>query len=445
MNSGEDGPGLHASIKPVELLSRASPAFALRVSFVLLEFAGSLLAARLLGLDQFGVYSYVMAWVGLLAVPAALGFDRLLVRRVAIEAARFHWAEVLRLARHATIMVLAISSALAIAFAGAGRVFAGSNPGLSSAMLAGAGLIPLLAYARVRQAVLQGLGHVPTGLLPESIVQPGVFAAACGLALIAAPDRLSGTVGVLLQVVAAATACGVGFMLLHTRMPRAPGDATAELREPFGIRNALPFIWMLAMNVSIMNMDTIAIGWMLGAEVTGPYRTASQMAAFIAFPLTAVNLVIAPRLAAMHGAGDWRQFQQVVHAGARISLVAGLGIFVVWLVAGKQVLQLFGPGFESGYPILMTLSCAYLVNSAVGVAGYVLIMTRFEREAALCFSAGAAVDVLLCLVLIPRMGAAGGAIATSAAIVTLGVGMLAMAKRRTGVNSFALAPSPRAG
>ena len=199
------------------------------------------------------------------------------------------------------------------------------------------------------------------------------------------------------------------------------------------------------MNVSIMNLDTIAIGWMLGAEVTGPYRTASQMAAFIGFPLTAVNLVIAPRLAAMHGARDWRQLQQVVQAGARISFAAGLGVFVAWLIAGKQILQLFGPGFDSGFPILMTLSCAYLANSAVGVAGYVLIMTRFERDAALCFSAGAALDVVLCLVLIPRMGVDGGAIATGAAIVTLGVGMLVMAKRRTGINSFALAPSPRAG
>ena len=55
----------------------------LRVANTLLVIATTLVLARIMGARDYGVYAYIISWVSLLSVPAATGFDTLLVREVA--------------------------------------------------------------------------------------------------------------------------------------------------------------------------------------------------------------------------------------------------------------------------------------------------------------------------------------------------------------------------
>jgi O-antigen/teichoic acid export membrane protein len=60
-----------------------------------------------------------------------------------------------------------------------------------------------------------------------------------------------------------------------------------------------------------------------------------------------------------------------------------------------------------------------VLNAATGTAGYLLVMTHYERPAAVMFGLAAVLNVLLNLLLIPRFGMTGAAIASAIALVLL--------------------------
>jgi O-antigen/teichoic acid export membrane protein len=210
------------------------------------------------------------------------------------------------------------------------------------------------------------------------------------------------------------------------------------------IAQALPFVWLLAMNMALMNLDTLVLGTLQGPGDVGVYRVVSQMAALVMFPLTAINLITAPKIAALYGARDLNSLQTTVRRGARLAFAGGAAMAILLVLLGRPALRMFGSEFEDGYKALVILVLGYLVNSAVGVAGYVLIMTRFERVAASMFMLAVLIDFTLCSLLIPRIGIDGAAIGTSASIMLLGLLMAVFANRRLGIDASAFSrPSDR--
>ena len=73
----------------------ATGTLALQVFQTGLRFAISLGLARMLGASGYGAYSFAIACVGVLSVPARLGFDSFLVREVASYRSRNQWGPTL--------------------------------------------------------------------------------------------------------------------------------------------------------------------------------------------------------------------------------------------------------------------------------------------------------------------------------------------------------------
>ena len=76
-------PMRHARELLAGLSGHACASLAIRVAAVGLEFLGLLVFARLLDAGAYGTYALAMTLVAIFAVPAAVGFDRLVVREIA--------------------------------------------------------------------------------------------------------------------------------------------------------------------------------------------------------------------------------------------------------------------------------------------------------------------------------------------------------------------------
>src|SRR6266481_524489 len=90
---------------------------ALKVGFVGFSFPLSVALARLLGAVEYGAYTYAFAWMVLLAVPAILGMDQLIVRDVAAYHLKSDWASLKTLLKKANQAVFTASSLLVLAAA----------------------------------------------------------------------------------------------------------------------------------------------------------------------------------------------------------------------------------------------------------------------------------------------------------------------------------------
>lgn len=404
----------------------ATAAFALRSAHLMLELLCLLLMARLLSASAFGVYALAMTCVTLLGVPAAAGFDRLLVREVAANLVAERWGLLRGVLRRATQVALISSALLALGLAVVAVVVV-QDEALGGALLLAALCLPLVAFARMRQAAMQGLGHVSQGIFTETIVQPTAVLLFAILLFTGFGLPRSGANAVALQIAAALVAMSAGIWLLNRLWPPSARLAPVEYHTSRWLGSAAPMMWMMGMNMLLTSADTLMLGWMLDEAAAGQYRVASQVAMLVTFPMAAINLVVAPALARSYATGNRDELRQHASRAARWSLLAALPVALALLFAGQFVLGIFGSQFTGAWQPLLILSLGYVVNSFTGAAGYVLIMTRHERLAAWTFTAAALTNLLANYLLIPALGLSGAAWATagSVSLVSLGLGFFA--------------------
>src|SRR5262249_7827789 len=109
---------------------------------------------------------------------------------------------------------------------------------------------------------------------------------------------------------------------------------------------------------------------------------------------------------------------------------------VLVLALGRPMLRLFGPGFADGYHLMFLLAIGLLARSAVGPIERLLSMLGEQRGGAMVYAAAFALNIGLCIVLIPRLGGAGAAIATSSALILESIMLFFVTRRRLGFHVF---------
>lgn len=108
----------------------------------------------------------------------------------------------------------------------------------------------------------------------------------------------------------------------------------------------------------------------------------------------------------------------------------------VILTFGRPLLSLFGDGFEAGYGIMFILAIGLLARAAVGPAERLLNMLGERKQCAFVYASAFAINLILCVLLIPRLGIEGAAVATSTALVAESIMFYCVARRRLGLHMF---------
>ncbi|MCH8113595.1 MAG: oligosaccharide flippase family protein [Proteobacteria bacterium] len=355
-------PGVHkiAAVIAGHLKGRiargAVDTFALRLFNAGMRFLISLALARMLGAAGFGAYSFAMACVGVLSVPALLGLDGLIVREVASYHAGTRWGLLNGLLRRANQMTLLASTGLALAAAGvAWSLSPYLEPPMLTALWVGLIALPVLTQIRIKQAALLGLRHTVAGQVPEILVQPVLFLLMLGV-IVATPGMVpKAPVIVGLFVAAAAGALVVAARLFQDLWPDAVREAEPEYSTPDWIGSARTFFLTAGMNVLGASLGVLMLGPMEGAEATGVYGIATAAATLIALPLTAINIPMAPAVAGFFTEGNKEELQRIATKAARgalgtdpIDLALRTGQYCGWMLLSPDSSYRYLPGGTKG-------------------------------------------------------------------------------------------------
>ena len=119
--------------------------------------------------------------------------------------------------------------------------------------------------------------------------------------------------------------------------------------------------------------------------------------------------------------------------------LSGLAIALPLLDLAGFVLSMFGDSFTAASGALRILLLGQLVNAATGSVGSLLTMTGHERAAAVVLAVAAAAQIALGLVLIPRLGAEGAALANTASLVGWNAVMAVLVWKKLGIVPSVLA------
>jgi O-antigen/teichoic acid export membrane protein len=411
----------------------------LKLANVGLAFLSSVLLARLLGPTDYGVYAFVYATISLLSVPSEFGLPTLVARETARGMVNQDYASVQGVWRWSGRATLIISLML-IGLSGV-VIWLFKEPLTSQRLitfLCALALVPLIALGDLRGAALNGLQHVMAGQLPEFLLRPGIFALLLAVAALAGDSLFSAPIAMGLYVFSSAVTFGVGAWLLWRVTPLPVRKARPRFHGRTWLLSALPMAFIGGMQLIDQQASILLQGVFLPDASIGIYRIASQVAVLASFGLTTINLVLTPRFATLYAQGDLARLQRLVTASARVILAFNLLLTVGFIIWGKSFLALaFGTAYAAGYTPLMILLVGQLINSGAGSVGLLLNMSGHERETARGMTIAAILNVGLNLLLLPRLGINGSAIATSSSLIIWNILLWWVVRKKLGINSLA--------
>jgi O-antigen/teichoic acid export membrane protein len=219
------------------------------------------------------------------------------------------------------------------------------------------------------------------------------------------------TGGVAAAVTALGRLAATGFLRGWSR-PSVP-LAYGVMR--YGVRGQLGNLLMLVN----LRLDFVILGVLAGPAVVGVYAVASKFAELMRLPATALNYVLYPRFARLGEAAATAEVHRLLRRAA-----AGTAAMSPVLAAASVITLpvLYGPAFRAAVLPACILLAGLAVEGAAAVASAYLCGRGRPGANSWGMGAGALVTVALDLVLIPRAGAVGAAVASSIAyLVTTGL------------------------
>jgi O-antigen/teichoic acid export membrane protein len=431
------GPGLKAQVVRAGISS-----FGIKLASTALSFAVATVLARALGTAGYGIYSYVFALVSLLAIPAQLGLPSLVVRETAKAFVNEKWSLMKGLWRSCSIAATLMSVALAAA-AGAFAIARGDS--FDRIRIAtfcwGLVLVPLVALGNLRGAALRGLRKVVVGQLPESVLRPTFLLVFVGLAALATARPLSPDLAMAAHVAAALSSFSIGAWLLLRSRPAELRGVPARTEGQFRswVTAALPLGLIAAMQLINTQVDILMLGLYVDASQIGRYRIADQVATLVTFFSTAMNVVLAPQISHLYHSNDLARLQSMVTGSARVVLAASVLVFASLAILGRPLIELvFGASYAPAYLPMVILAAGHLLTVSFGPIVIVANMTGHEKTTAMIMLAGTVVNVVLNLVLIPRLGITGAALATVASVAVWRAFLHRSVRRWVGIRTSAI-------
>ncbi len=159
--------------------------------------------------------------------------------------------------------------------------------------------------------------------------------------------------------------------------------------------------------------DKIVLGFYLNARSVGVYAVAATVVAFVPIVLQSVNQIFSPTIADLHARGEVALLNRLFQTLTKWVVGLTLPLVAVVIVFSRVLMRIFGHDFEAGWVILVIGAAGQLVNCATGSVGYLLLMSGNEKRLVRIQLVMAVVTVTLCLLLVPRWGIAGAALAAA--------------------------------
>ena len=376
------------------------------------------LLARLAGVEQYGTFSYVLAWLAIAVMVACLGLDLSVVRFVAAYRARADWRRLRGLrAWSGRVPVIA---ACVIAGAGALLLTAGA-PGLDGSVILTGRIaclvLPVAVVLRLSEARLGGLQRVALAHLPDAVFRPALMAGLVTLAFVLPGDPLTSSAAMGLHLVAVAAAAALCLAFERRHRPPIPADAEARYAVREWLRASVPLWAWGAIRLLSSRLDLVLIGAFAGMAEVGIYAVASRLAQLIAFGANAAQATARPLLAERHGRGDRRGVQRATSLAAGwAALFAGAACCFL-VPARTLLLGLFGPEFVRGAGVLLILAAGQLVLACTAAVDSLLIATGRERPFARITFAVFLLKLPLIWLAIVSWGVVGAALTESVSLV----------------------------
>lgn len=401
-----------------------------------INFIAQVVLSKLLGLKDFGLFTYSNSLLSFLDGICLGGFSQTTVRYIAVARAQDRPADIRRVMRVALLVIMVFSLLTSAVLFGWREQIANhwiGQPEMAAVLPWLAVILPVLALLSWLGFALRAFREVAMEALIRRNLQPvGLLLFAGGVSLVATMNVHWAMAAVLASTTLAAV---LGLLRLRPHVPPATAaPATVSTSEMLRFTRR---VWFSRFSGLVLSQaDRLMIGSLSSMSQVGIYHAAFRIADFQTLAMGSFVPMFSTVIAEAHGRHDQPAIINYYRMVVRWSLLVTLPICLACWVFAEPILRLFGEEFATGVPVLRLIALASLVDAGVGPAGQFLQMMGREKWE-MRFMFGAAVAALaLNAILIPGYGAVGAALGSGVAIVGLNLSRLFALRKLLGIYPY---------
>jgi len=382
--------------------------------------------ARRLGPELFGVFFLALSIFGILEKLCALELTSGMLRFVSLykgEGNRERIKGTVLSGLRVALVTAAAAAALLFAFSGilSSAVF---HAGALSSVLRLMSLGVVFAVAtEILVHSLQALGKVEYRVSVRLVFEP-----ALGLVLALVLLRSGGGLpGAALAFVAPAILGA--FLALHFARRVFPPLTQKNVPAVSDIGQLLRFSFPLflagLLSVFLLQVNPLMLGYFRPAAEVGVFAAALRTSFVLPLVLDAFNAIFAPMIADLTNRRDLGKLEDLFKVVTKWILTVSVPAFLLLAVYGGPILSVWGAGYRKGLVCLIVICAGQFINCATGPVGYMISMSGRTRISLANAGGVLALNLVLNLLLIPRYGILGSAVALSASMAVVNLVRLA--------------------
>jgi len=430
-----------------ELLKGSGISFVLRFGGLAVGYLLTLVIAHLFGAKGLGEYILAITILRLFTLLAKVGLDTTSIRFIASFASQNKWTSIFRF-RKQVILILSITSIVSsllmyfLAIPIAGLI----DTNYRYIQLNAFFVLPM-AFFMLHYQSLRGLKRIAEFSFFYRMSQ-ALFTIIS--ILIIYQFNQSDEVPVYAYLVGVFIVSVLSyFSFRYWLKKKSAGKDSAELEImsyssllkisiPLMFAQSVQFImaWTDKLMLGAIQTPNVVNGITTNAEEVGIYHTAFKLSMFAAVALMSINSIASPKFAEMYAKNDMKGLKKVVHQSTKMIFWTSVPLVIIFFAFPEFLLGLFGEEFKVGVTAFIFLSCGRLISSFSGSVGNILQMTGNQNIYAKILLFGAILNVALNLILIPKHGINGAAVASMSSLIVWNLSMVFVVKKKFGFYTF---------
>jgi len=394
----------------------------------ILGLVSNFVLARFYGPKILGQYTLILAIVNIISIFTIFGFNNGLVKyisryRVTKQTERLN--EIIKIAFTYCVLFSAIGAILLFLLKDivANNVF--KDSGLVNCLIYGSWLIIPLSIISIFNGLYRGFKQLQYPVISNEIIRRIVFSTIIIIfALlnfkntpIVIASLLFAQILVIFYLIGKVSTLKIDFKNILL----IPIDNTLKekkVKKEFLIYSST-LIFISFMNIILYRIDKIMLGIYMTSEVVGIYNIAATVAGLITFLLASSNMIFSSVISELYSVNKIKMLGDLYSTITKWLVILTLPVVVTILFFPDTIMKFFGQAYTIGSTSLVILALGQMINVFVGANGYILNMCGHERLLLINNILMAIINVILNVILIPKIGILGAAISTGMSIAII--------------------------
>jgi len=296
--------------------------------------------------------------------------------------------------------------------------------------------LPAFVVANTQDGIARSHDWMRLGLMPQFIVRQSLIIGVTA-GMFALGFHLGATAAMLASAAAVWIAMIGQMVVLNRRLGShiEPGPKAYDVRGWLSV--SLPILMVEGFYLLLSYTDVLVLQQFRSSQEVGVYFAVVKTLALVSFIHYAMSATTAHRFAEYHAIGDRARLSAYLAHAIKWTFWPSLAATMLLLALGKPLLWLFGPQFVIGYDIMFIAALGLVVRAAIGPVERLLNMLGHQYVCAQAYALAFVMNVVLCVLLVPRFGGHGAAAATSISLGFETVLLFWIVRRRLGLHVLA--------